>query len=73
MKFLKTLFSTTGLLILVYILIGVFFNTAPPHLPVPVTSATTGWLHSWAQYIVSVLFWPLSFWHPTFTVGKWLP
>jgi hypothetical protein len=31
MDFLKTLFSTTGLLIAVYILIGVFFNTAPPY------------------------------------------
>ncbi len=71
MKFLSTLFSTTGLLIVVYILIGVFFNTASPHLPV--TTATAGSLHSWAQYLVSVLTWPLSLWHPTFTVGKWTP
>jgi hypothetical protein len=70
-NFLRTLFSTTGLIIVVYILIGVFFNTAPPHLPV--TSATTGSLHSWAQYLISVILWPLSLWHPTFTVGKWLP
>jgi hypothetical protein len=70
-KFLKTLFSATGLLILAYILIGIFYNTSPPHLPV--TTATVGSLHSWAQYIVSILFWPLSFWHPTFTVGKWTP
>jgi hypothetical protein len=70
-RFLRTLFSTTGLLIVVYILIGVFFNTAPPHLPV--TTATTGSLHSWAQYIISVLVWPLSLWHPTFTLGKWTP
>ena len=70
-RFLRTLFSTTGLLIVVYILIGVFFNTAPPHLPV--TTATTGSLHSWAQYIISVLVWPLSLWHPTFTFGKWTP
>ncbi len=71
MNFLKTLFSTTGIIIVVYILIGVFFNTAPPHLPT--TTATAGSLHSWVQYIVSILFWPLSLWHPTFTLGKWLP
>lgn len=71
MGFLKTLFSTTGLLIAIYILIGVFVNTASPHLPA--TAATLGSLHSWAQYIISVLFWPLSFWHPSFTVGKWVP
>ena len=71
MKFLQTLFSTTGLLIVVYILIGVFFNTTPPHLPV--TTATAGTLHSWVQYLISVLTWPLSLWHPTFTVGKWTP
>ena len=71
MKFVSTLFSTTGLLIIVYILIGVFFNTSPPHLPV--TAATAGSLHSWAQYLISVLTWPLSLWHPTFTVGKWTP
>ena len=68
-NFLKTLFSTTGILIGVYILIGVFVNTASPHLPG--SPATVGGLHSWVQYIISVLFWPLSFWTPTFTVGKW--
>jgi hypothetical protein len=67
-NFLKTLFSTTGLLIVVYILIGVFFNTAPPHLP-----TASGNLHGWVQYFLSVLFWPLSFWTPTFNVGKWVP
>jgi hypothetical protein len=70
-KFLKTLFSTTGLLIAIYILIGIFYNTAPPHIP-PVT-ATLATLHSWIQYVISILFWPLSFWHPTFTLGKWTP
>jgi hypothetical protein len=70
-KFLNTLFSTTGLLIVVYILIGVFANTASPHIP----STTAAWasLHSWIQYLISILTWPLSFWHPTFTVGKWTP
>jgi hypothetical protein len=71
MAFLKALFSTTGLLIAVYILIGVFVNTAPPHLPS--TAATAASLHSWVQYAISVLFWPLSFWHPSFTVGQWTP
>ena len=71
MKFLKTLFSTTGLLIVIYLLIGVFYNTAPPHLPVTAASFTS--LHSWIQYFISILSWPLSFWHPTFTVGKWTP
>jgi hypothetical protein len=69
--FLKTLFSTKGLLIAVYILIGVFTNTASPHLPT--TASSLGSLHSWVQYIISVLVWPLALWHPTFTVGKWHP
>jgi hypothetical protein len=71
MGFLKTLFSTTGILIVVYILIGVFTNTASPHLPTTTGSLAT--LHSWVQYFISILFWPLSFWHPTFTLGKWTP
>ena len=70
MKFLKTLFSTTGLIIVLYILIGVFYNTAPPHIPSTAGSLTS--LHSWIQYFISVFFWPLSFWHPTFTLGKWM-
>jgi hypothetical protein len=69
--FLKTLFSTTGLLIIVYILIGVFFNTASPHLPG--TAGSLSSLHSWIQYGISVIFWPLGLWHPTFTLGKWAP
>jgi hypothetical protein len=44
--FLRALFSARGLFIVIYILIGVFVNTA-------------------------ILFWPLSFWHPTFNVGTW--
>lgn len=71
MKFLKSLFSVTGLLIGVYILIGVFVNTAPPHLPS--TAAGIASLHSWVQYAISVMLWPLSFWNPNFTVGKWVP
>jgi len=68
--FLRTLFSWTGLFIALYILIGVFYNTASPHIPG--TPGTIAGLHSWVQYIISVLFWPLSLWHPTFTVGKWV-
>ena len=71
MKFLKTLFSRMGLLVAIYILIGVFLNTAAPHVPTTPDSASS--LHSWAQYIISVGFWPLSLWHPTFTLGKWTP
>ena len=71
MSFLKTLFSAKGLLIAVYILIGVFHNTAAPHLPATPGSLTS--LHSWVQYVISILLWPLSYWHPSFTVGKWSP
>jgi hypothetical protein len=53
----------------VYILIGVFLNTASPHLPTVAFSLPA--LHSWVQYFISIFFWPLSFWHPTFNVGKW--
>ena len=71
MKFLNTLFSTTGLLIAIDILIGIFYNTAPPHIPSTAASFTS--LHSWIQYFISILSRPLSFWHPTFTVGNWTP
>jgi hypothetical protein len=69
--FLKTLFSVRGLLIALYIVIGVFVNTASPHLP-PTPSSVAS-LHSWVQWIISILFWPLALWHPTFTFGKWTP
>ena len=69
--FVRTLFSTTGLLIVIYIVIGVFVNTASPHLPT--TAGNISLFHSWVQYFVSVFLWPLSFWQPTFTVGKWRP
>jgi hypothetical protein len=70
MKYVQTLFSPQGLVIAVYILIGVFVNTAPPHIP---STNTVGgsFLHSWVQYAISVLLWPLSYWHPAFTVAKW--
>jgi hypothetical protein len=69
--FVSALFSRTGLLIAIYIVIGVFVNTAPPH--VPTGGANLLSLHSWVQYFISVLFWPLSFWTPSFTVAKWQP
>jgi hypothetical protein len=69
--FLRALFSKTGLLIAIYIIIGVFTNTASPHLPTSATNVSL--FHSWMQYFVSVMLWPLSFWKPTFTVGKWSP
>lgn len=69
MVFLKALFSKVGVLIAVYILVGVFLNTAPPHLPTTPSSVSS--VHSWAQYLISVFFWPLGLWHPTFTLGKW--
>jgi hypothetical protein len=71
MGFIKTLFSRTGLLIMIYIVIGVFVNTASPHVPSFGANLTS--LHSWVQYFISIIFWPLSFWTPAFTVGKWQP
>ena len=69
MDFLRTLFSTKGALIALYILLGVFINTAPPHLPG--TPGSLAGLHSWVQWAISVFFWPLGLWHPTLTLGKW--
>jgi hypothetical membrane protein len=67
--YISFLFSLPGLIVVVYILIGVFHNTAPPHIPSTAASFTS--LHSWIQYFISVLFWPLSFWHPILTLGEW--
>ena len=69
MDYVKALFSAKGLVIVVYILIGVFVNTSPPQLPTAAFTAAA--LHRWVQYFITILFWPLSFWHPTFNVGKW--
>ena len=33
MDYVKALFSTKGIVIVIYILVGVFVNTASPHLP----------------------------------------
>ena len=71
MDYVKALFSTKGLVIVVYILIGVFVNTSPPHLPT--AAFNTAALHSWVQYFISILLWPLSFWHPIFSISHWPP
>jgi hypothetical protein len=67
--YVRLIFTTSGLFIAAYILVGVFHNTAAPHLPA--FAFSTRALHSWVQYVISVLFWPLSFWHPTFSVSHW--
>ena len=67
--YVRVLFTEAGLFIAIYLLIGVFYNTAPPHLPTFAFSVAA--LHNWIQYFISILFWPLSFWHPTFSVSKW--
>jgi hypothetical protein len=69
--YIALIFSQYGFIILIYFLIGIFYNTAPPHFPSTAASFTS--LHSWIQYFISILTWPLSFWHPTFSVGKWIP
>jgi hypothetical protein len=67
--YIRILFTGAGLFLTIYILIGVFYNTAPPHLPTVAFSVAA--LHSWIQYLISVLLWPLSLWHPTFSVSHW--
>jgi hypothetical protein len=69
--YISLLFSKYGLILLIYFLIGVFHNTAPPHFPSTAASFTS--LHSWIQYFISIFFWPLSYWHPLLSVGKWIP
>ena len=67
--YLRVLFTKAGLFIAIYLLIGVFFNTAPPHLPTAAFSLAA--FHSWIQYFISIFLWPLRFWHPPFSVAKW--
>jgi len=67
--YIRILFHRVGLFIVIYVLIGVFHNTAPPHIPSTAGSLTS--LHSWVQYFISILFWPLSYWQPLLTLGKW--
>ena len=69
--FFKTLFSSVGLAIAVYLLIGVMSNTASPHVPHFNGNNFGTSLHSLIQYGVSVIFWPLGHWQGGFTTGKW--
>jgi hypothetical protein len=72
MYYFRTLFSVRGLFIALYLFIGVAVNTAAPHIPTFQSgAATVAEAHGWVQYIASVFFWPLSFWQPTLSVGKW--
>ena len=72
MSFMRSVFYSTWLRVGVYIIIGIIVNTSPPHVPSFSGQFNAGMeLHSLAQYILSVMLWPLSLWHPTFTVGKW--
>jgi hypothetical protein len=66
---IRLIFTKWGIFIVIYVLIGVFSNTAPPHIPAFVFSVAA--FHSWVQYFISVLFWPLSFWHPIFSISQW--
>lgn len=67
--YIRVLSTPLGLFVAAYILIGVFFNTVPPHLPAVAFSLAVP--HSWIQYVISVFLWPLSLWHPTFSVSQW--
>jgi hypothetical protein len=69
--YIAVLFGPVGIIFLIYFLIGVFHNTAPPHFPSTAGSLMS--LHSWIQYFISIFFWPLSYWHPLLSVGKWTP
>jgi hypothetical protein len=67
--YVRLVFSKVGIIVGIYFLIGVFYNTAPPHFPG--LKFTAGALHSWTQYIISIMLWPLSFWHPLFSISRW--
>jgi len=69
--YIRIIFTKFGLFLVIYTLIGVFHNTAPPHIPS--TAGSLASLHSWVQYFISIFLWPLSFWHPTLTLSKWTP
>ncbi len=72
MDFLISIWRSTWLKVLIYVVIGIGVNTAAPHYPQFGQNFGPGvLLHSLVQYIISVMLWPLSLWSPTFTVGKW--
>ena len=57
---------------IVYILIGIGVNTAPPHYPSFPGGFSAGLeLHSIVQYLISITLWPLGLWAPDFTTGMW--
>jgi hypothetical protein len=72
-SFFRILFSPVGLLIGIYIFVGIWTNTAAPHFPSTTGGTNAELLHNWIQYGISVAFWPLAHWQPTFTTGEWLP
>ena len=67
--YIRLLFNKVGLFFVIYTLIGVFSNTAPPHIPAAALSVAA--FHSWVQYFISIFLWPLSLWHPTFSFAQW--
>jgi hypothetical protein len=72
MDFMLGIVRSTWIKVLAYVIIGIGVNTAAPHYPSFSGQFGPGvLLHSIVQYVISVMLWPLSFWHPTFTVGKW--
>jgi hypothetical protein len=72
MDFIFGLFRSTWLKVLIYVIIGIGVNTAAPHYPqFGQNFGPSVMLHSLVQYVISVMLWPLKFWGPTFTVGKW--
>ena len=72
MDAIYSMFRSTWFRVLVYVVIGIGVNTSAPHYPQFGQNFGAGpLLHSLVQYVISVMLWPLSFWHPQFTVGKW--
>jgi hypothetical protein len=72
MDFLVSIWRSTWIKVLAYVIIGIGVNTAAPHYPQFSQGFGPGvLLHSLVQYVISVMLWPLSLWSPTFTVGKW--
>lgn len=72
MDFIISIWRSTWIKVLAYVLIGIGINTAAPHYPSFTGNfGPSAELHSLVQFVISVMLWPLSFWGPTFTVGKW--
>jgi hypothetical protein len=70
--FLKTLFSRTGLLIMIYFIIGVAVGPPPGaqgRLPTTVVETSSA-IVAWLQFFIWVLLWPLGliFHHAAFTL-----